>query len=895
MPNESNNSSIPNSAVTHSRFGKGHVQADLGDSVIVRFTHGIEQCAREDLTPTLDAPAALSQSTYAPAGKTLLRLLAHAIQSCNDTWGVFSPSKIDLLPHQLWVCRKIHEGWPFRWLVADDVGLGKTIEAGLVLWPLIGRNLVKRLLILTPASLVGQWQQRMRQMFDIKLAVFHPEADTEKQAFWETHSMVAASLHTLRDDNKGRHERLLSSEKWDLILVDEAHHVNFDAQGGKTLNYLLLEQLLAPERADSVLFFTGTPHRGKHHNFFALLELLRPDLFDHSGDFTSQMPHLKEVMIRNNKQTVTDLHGEPLFKQPTVHSRTYTYTDQESAFYAKLTQFILSGRAYASSLSQSEGRAVILVLIVMQKLASSSVAAIRHTLSNRLKKIERATEQLSARNQIQEETDAGLSGSDEQNRIDEEKISQLMLQLMDHEQRALEELLEAASEVQTETKIVEILKYTRSLKPNQSVLFFTEYKATQSMLLSALMDEYGSDAVTFINGDTFLPQVSMPSGQPHDLRESREHAADSFNSGSKRFLVSTEAAGEGIDLQENCHCMVHVDLPWNPMRLHQRHGRLNRYGQKEVVEITLFRNPDTLEGQIWGMLSEKISNINASLAASMEEPEDLMPLILGMTPSSTFDSLYFDAPTKETSGLKEWFDAKTATLGGKDILETVRGMVGHAQKFDFKSISKQIPKLDLPDLLPFFEGMLRHHRKQIRRSDSALTFKTPASWAQAPGVTGLQENILFDRHPPKGSGWKVAGVGSPVVNQALAEAQGFDALVTVLEGEYCKHADLYVFTIEDKLTGSSGQVKQIVCGLLLEEESEPQFLNDAMLIDHLNRSLRHLPTARLLDPPAEPLKPKVTDRPDLESLEAVVSQNLPNLKLPFRMPDIRLIGVIRHA
>ncbi len=895
MPEDSTHSLPTETSVRHPQFGVGRVGADLGETVIVRFSHGIEQCAPAELTAILDAPKALLDTAYSPAGDTALRLAAHAIHSCNDAWGVFSPSKIDLLPHQLWVCRKIHESWPFRWLVADDVGLGKTIEAGLVLWPLIARQLVKRLLILAPASLVTQWQQRMRQMFDIKMAIYFPGADTEKQAFWETHSMVAASLHTLRDDNHGRHERLLSAEKWDLVIVDEAHHVNFDAQGGKTLNYLLLEQLLAPERAKSVLFFSGTPHRGKHHNFFALLELLRPDLFDHNSDFKSQMPHLREVMIRNNKQTVTDLHGKPLFLQPTVQAKTYTYTEPEQAFYEKLTQFILSGKAYASSLSQSEGQAVILVLIVMQKLASSSVAAIRNTLQKRLKKIKDATERLTDLRDLPRNTEAEGSETDERNRIDEEKISQLMLQLMDHEQKALEELLAAADAVNVETKILEILEYTRSLSANQSVLFFTEYKATQSMLLSALMEEYGESAATFINGDGFLPDVKLPSGKQQDLRETRENAADAFNSGQKRFLVSTEAAGEGIDLQESCHCLVHVDLPWNPMRLHQRHGRLNRYGQKHPVQITLFRNPDTLEGQIWGLLNDKINNINASLAASMDEPEDLLPLVLGMTPTSTFDDLYFNAAEKGASGLRNWFDVKTRTLGGKDIVETVRNLVGHAQKFDFQSVSSQIPKLDLNDLQPFFEGMLRRHRKQIRRTGEAISFKTPAAWTNAPGVTGLQENIVFDRRPPKGSGWKVAGVGTPVVNQALAEAQESDALVTVLDGEYCENSDLYVFSIEDKLTGSSSQVKQVTCALLRYQDGETELLNDGELVTRLNGLLIRLPAAQFTDSPPEALRSRKFSPSLFDQLRSELTGRLPELQLPFRMPDIRLIGCILAA
>jgi superfamily II DNA or RNA helicase len=842
-----------------------------------------------DLIDVRSAETALRDQAPAPAGEAVLRLLAHAIVSCNDTWGVFSPSRIDLLPHQLWVCRKVLEGWPFRWLIADDVGLGKTIEAGLILWPLIARQLVKRLLILAPASLVTQWQQRMRGMFDIRMAVYLPEADTPKQGFWETHQMVAASLHTLRDDHKGRHERLLAAEKWDLVIVDEAHHVNFDERAGKTLNYQLLEQLLSPERAGSALFFTGTPHRGKHHNFFALVELLRPDLFDRTRDPGSQMEHLREVMIRNNKQTVTDLSGKPLFFDPFVDSKVYGYNAEERNFYDKLTQFILSGRAYASSLSQSQGQAVILVLIVMQKLASSSVAAVRHTLRNRLEKLRGASEFLSDHTFPPALGDANDEDSDVANQRDEDRVSQLMLKLMEHEQRSLEELLEAANQVKTETKIAKILDYTRVLPPTASVLFFTEYKATQSMLISALMREYGEDAVTFINGDRFLPKVVMPSGMTMDLRCTRESAADDFNLGKRRFLVSTEAAGEGIDLQESCHRLVHVDLPWNPMRLHQRHGRLNRYGQRFPVEITLFRNPDTVEGQIWGLLNEKIANINSSLAASMDEPEDLFPLVLGMTAPSTFNDLYFCAP--KDGGLKEWFDAKTATLGGQDVLDTVRDLVGNTQKFDFQSISNQIPRLDLPELQPFFESMLRYHRKQIRRADGAIAFKTPERWVAAPGVVGSNENVVFTRRPPKRGDWKVFGVGSPVVNQALDEAKNFEAPFAVLEPRDGLAGDLYVFQVEDKVTGSDTHIRKILCGLLREGENPPCFRSDADLIGLLNPVLEKLPQASF----SEATSPVNAVRPSPSEIDVMrnrVIAELPCLRLPFRLPEVSLLGVL---
>ena len=177
-----------------------------------------------------------------------------------------------------------------------------------------------------------------------------------------------------------RHERLLAAEPWDLLIVDEAHHLNADKDTGATLGYRLVDKLLKKNLVKARLFFTGTPHRGKDYGFFALLHLLRPDLFSPKAMPDTQIPHLREVLIRNNKQNVTDMAGNKLFKPVVNHPETYAYSEEEAEFYDLLTNFISDGRAYASTLSENEQRAVMLVLIAMQKLASSSIAAIRQTL-----------------------------------------------------------------------------------------------------------------------------------------------------------------------------------------------------------------------------------------------------------------------------------------------------------------------------------------------------------------------------------------------------------------------------------------------------------------------------------------------------------------------------------
>ena len=219
----------------------------------------------------------------------LTRAQALLIRSVNDQWGVFSRSRVQLLPHQLWVCRQVTQEWPARWLVADDVGLGKTIEAGLILTPLMASGRVRRVLILAPARLVPQWRARLKSMFDIRLQEYTVEQDRGHITFWDTATQVVASFHTLRQP-KAR-ERLLSAEPWDMVMVDEAHH--FQAQERvATLTYDLLRELQDKDRIQSLVLFTGTPHRGKDFSFLALMKLVRPDLFDPKKSMRDQVPQL---------------------------------------------------------------------------------------------------------------------------------------------------------------------------------------------------------------------------------------------------------------------------------------------------------------------------------------------------------------------------------------------------------------------------------------------------------------------------------------------------------------------------------------------------------------------------------------------------------------------------
>ncbi|WP_316195987.1 DEAD/DEAH box helicase [Bradyrhizobium sp. SZCCHNRI3052] len=814
----------PGATVRHPQHGAGVVEYQRNDLVTVDFGGQLQRVEASSLTPIESLSTALAAARLDDPTATLLRAQALAITSINDQWGVFSRSRVQILPHQLWVCRQVTRTWPFRWLVADDVGLGKTIEAGLILMPLIARDKVKRLLVLAPAKLVPQWQGRLKAMFDIRLQRYSPSIDGVRNSFWDTATAVVASFHTLRHEGDKR-ERLLEAEPWDLVIVDEAHHLNCDERIGDTLAYTLLAEMQQRGQINSLLLFTGTPHRGKDYGFFGLMQLLRPDLFDREKDRAEQLPHLREAVIRNNKATVTDLKGDRLFKPVTVSTRDYRYSLAEEEFYQTISAFIVDGKAYAGALSGRQQTARMLVLITLQKLAASSIAAIRSALTKRRDKLSSLVAGATATLKDLPDGDTEL--------LDED-IAATDVQLVTDEIERLDELIALAKRVSAETKITRLVKLLDDELPSgEQVLLFTEYKATQALVVNALQARFGHGSCSFINGEERLEGVISPSGQTVALSIARDAAADNFNSGKVRFMISTEAGGEGIDLQERCSILIHVDMPWNPMRLHQRVGRLSRFGQKAEVTVFLLRNPDTVESRIWDLLNAKLQRIQAALSNVMEESEDITNLVIGIAGEALFTDLYAGAQGRSDDGLKHWFNQKTATLGGKDVIDTARDLYGNVARFDFQGVGRDVPQVDLPDLEAFFIGALRSNGRRVTRDAEGITFKAPDGWRkQSWSVTENYSRLVFDRTlKDEGATGRILGVGHQLVNLALAQALEADTHVaSFLDLD----APILIMVVEDGITGTGASVRRMIFGIR-DAVIAPMILRDWELLQLLNR------------------------------------------------------------
>ena len=805
---------------------------DMGGTVVVRFGGAVEQVLADEITAALSLHAAVRDRILGDPVDAVVRAQALAIGSVNDQWGVFSRSRVQLLPHQLWVCRKVNQEWPFRWLVADDVGLGKTIECGLVLMPLISSARVRRLLVLAPAKLVPQWQFRLKDMFDIRLQRYVSEADTPRGDFWATASMVVASIHTLRDDRRGARRRLLDADPWDLVIVDEAHHLSIDARTGETLAYSLLSEMEERKKINSVLFFTGTPHRGKDFGFFGLMRLIRPDLFDPEWDKEEQLTRLPMAMIRNNRAAATDLQGNKLFQPVSVFNREYRYSLEESRFYRTLSAFILDGRAYAATLDGRAQTARMLVLITLQKLAASSIAAIRRALRKRRATLEQSVRRSEFGTSVELPDDAEAT-LDEIAEAEEALPGRATITLMEDEIDRLDELIDLSEGISVETKTECLISMIGEEFPlEESVLLFTEYKATQALVVNALHRRFGFGSATFINGDDRLDGVAQASGSFETINIPREHAAEMFNAGKIRFLVSTEAGGEGIDLQENCAVLVHVDMPWNPMRLHQRVGRLSRYGQQRPVAAYILRNPETVEARIWDLLTEKLERIQPALSSVMEEREDISQLVIGMTGNLTFNELFSEAQEVSEERLDVWFDQATATLGGHDVVEAARNLLGNVSRFDFQQVGEDLPKVDLADLNQFFHHAVRRHGRRIFRRDQGLEIRTPDEWkSRSYAVRDKYAGLVFDRSMRgTNAASRVLGVGHTLFDIALQEARGLPVRVACVQGIA---SPILIVSVEDEVTGTGSLVHQVIFGIS-EEEGKVSVMRDWELLKELN-------------------------------------------------------------
>ena len=541
-----------------------------------------------------------------------LKSLAHAIDTWNENSGALSKLDIDPLPHQIHLVHHILAHGNLNWMIADDVGLGKTIETGMLLKALSQRGMARRILLVTPAGLTQQWKEELHNKFGFgDFRIYGENFSIDEPREWGMYNHVIGSIDRFKDPENLM--KLMYADSWDIIIFDEAHRLSRRQKGmsfDSSMRFKLAKSLR--KKTDALVLLSATPHQGKHDKFVSLLELLRPDLKKEIDTLKLNPELLKEMLYRNNKSDVTDAEGNFIFQGKVTKAITIEVDEAFLAFDSDLQSYLRKGYAQAKSLG-SAGNAIGFVMTVYRKLAASSAKAINSALKRRKVRLEGERGKLS---NIEDffEADQRYIGELEENFEHSSK------EFFDGEIVLLDELIAKSKPLLlNDKKINEFLNGIVGLvlnnNPDEKVLIFTEYRSTQNYLLEALSERFGCGKVELING-------SMK-------HQERRDAINRFEENSQ-FLISTEAGGEGINLQKNCHIMVNYDLPWNPMRLVQRIGRLYRYGQKKRVVVFNIHSPGTADEQIIELMYERIGEVVNDLSTVGDEfHERLSDDILG--------------------------------------------------------------------------------------------------------------------------------------------------------------------------------------------------------------------------------------------------------------------------
>ena len=540
------------------------------------------------------------------------------------------------LPHQIRALSRAVSEDRIRYLLADEVGLGKTVEAGLIMRELKLRGMVRRTLVVAPKGLLTQWVAEMRMHFNEDFRLFIPSdfpafrRIAEADNVWRTCDQVVCSMDSVKplDGRRGwssartaafNRDRFedLTSAGWDLIIVDEAHRL-----GGSTDQVARhkLGRGLA-EAAPHFLLLSATPHQGKTDAFHRLLSLVDKHAFPDLDSVSRE--RVQPFVIRTEKRRAINAEGRPLFKPRTTRLIAIDWADQHApqrALYEAVTEYARDGYNRAMRESQSH---IGFLMILMQRLVTSSTGAIRTTLERRLEALAVPDEQLALLPDLSEEEWLELDG---QEQIDTLLTSRL--KALSNERAEVKLLLEVARRTEratTDAKAEALLDWIYRLQqeesdPSLKVLVFTEFVATQEMIRDFLADRGFS--VECLNG-------SM--GMDERARVQRSFAEEA------RVLVSTDAGGEGLNLQF-CHVVINYDIPWNPMKLEQRIGRVDRIGQKHPVRAVNFVIRDTVEHRVREVLEEKLAVILKEFG--VDKTGDILD---SAHAEQLFDDLYVEA------------------------------------------------------------------------------------------------------------------------------------------------------------------------------------------------------------------------------------------------------------
>jgi superfamily II DNA or RNA helicase len=489
-------------------------------------------------------------------------------------------------------------------LIADDVGLGKTIEAGLVIQELLIRHRARSVFVVCPSSLQLKWQAEMQEKFGLEFRI----VDTEylkrlrrEQGIhanpWTSFPRLITSMDWMKS---GEALRLIKDvlplsfsypRKFDILVVDEAHNV----APAMATHYALESQRTSLIRKISPhfehrLFLSATPHNGYQQSFTSLLELLDDQRFARTA--MPEEKQLQRVMIRRLKTDLVDADGNSIYPRRAIEMLPVAYTAEEKGAHALLGRYAASRSQAATGTKAEFGSAFVLNLLKKRLFSSPRAFAMtldkhRETLAGRGRKTTSSDlDERILRKAISKLEEDSNSDAEIERSIDEAvgEATNAAVALTNEQRALLDELSGWAETAKSrpDSKATAILAWLdQYIRPNGKwadarVILFTEYRATHSWLYEILAQHgYGGDRLMELHGSL-----------DPDERAKVMAAFQAAPSEAKvRILLATDAASEGIDLQNHCNFMIHVEIPWNPNVMEQRNGRIDRHGQKKTPTI----------------------------------------------------------------------------------------------------------------------------------------------------------------------------------------------------------------------------------------------------------------------------------------------------------------------
>ena len=748
---------------------------------------------------------------------------------------------VDIKPHQVSVVHKVVSNYPHRFMLCDEVGLGKTIEAGMALKEIRARGGGRRALIIAPPNIVRQWQFEMRTKFNESFSVLNTNTVKFLESQGQTGNPFTYFENVVCSSGwiaNPRWAKMCAEVDWDLVIVDEAHH----ARVGTRL-YRLVRDLAAPEHfaQRGVFFLTATPMQLHPGELYSLVELLDPALFpsqEHFERHRLEVPGLSRLVERlhihgfsltdeDSEETVKrvaqwleldadkarqrlsagreeidtltrELSDRHLLSEVLIRNRkvvvggfmprsAYRWEVELTSEERKALETVENYVQYGFQLADgANNNAIGFVMVIFQKLMASSIAAIKESLRKRRERIQaNITSQQSAA-ELEERLE------DDDNVGDVVGTTGTVAALANEELSLLNQAIEALDRVISDSKsrvLVEKLAELFRDHPDEKVLVFTQFRETQRHL-----------------GDQIANQdwgINLFHGQMR--AEEKDRAVEDFrNRAGPQVLVSTEAGGEGRNLQF-CHLLVNYDLPWNPMRVEQRIGRVDRIGQEQAISIFNLWVKGTIEARVLDVLENRIR--------LFEETVGGLDAILGET-ESDIQKIMRRAGEERERALEDFGnnlegqvrDARDAERRLGDFIMDTKSY----QKELAERIAGQPSPVNNDDFERFVGQLLNGVRTYIRRTNDVydLTFHNSFVDTHKPLFpTGDKRKAVFrpDRwHDSEGIEFMAFGhpIVDSIVEQVLEESyEGVTGTRSIPAGEDLVPTSGWLFTYQFTIPG----------------------------------------------------------------------------------------------